>query len=328
MAFKNKKLKILIGEPDQYSPKAITTLRKLGTVFDRQLSKKYFFRLLPEIDILVVRLGIRVDKRILDVAKNLKAVAVNTTGLNHIDLTEAEKRGIAVISLRGQTSFLEKIHATPELTFGLILALIRKIPWAFESVKKGQWDRNKFAGRELNRKILGLLGLGRVGKIVARYGKAFGMTLIACDPQVSAQTMKRYNVRKVNQTDLFKQADILSLHVLYSPKVDKMIKERHLRLLKPSALFINTARGELVDERALLKALRNKWIAGAALDVLGDESPDGEHLKNNPLLKYARRHENLLIVPHLGGAALEAWQMTEEYLASLVYKHFKDGSKR
>jgi D-3-phosphoglycerate dehydrogenase len=315
-------LKILIGEPENYSPKAISIYRKLGKVLipksDRELGK-----FLPQADVLVIRLGIRADKKLLDKAPNLKAIAANTTGLNHIDLGETQKRKIAVISLRGQTDFLKNVHATPELTFTLVLSLIRKIPWAFDDVKKGRWNRTKYLGNELFGKTIGLLGLGRVGKIVAGYARAFGMKVVAADPAVSAGNMKKVGAKKVSPDKLFKISDIVSVHALYSPGIGEIVKERHLKLMKSSAVFINTARGELTDEAALLKALKKEWIAGAALDVLREENLERKDFGKNSLISYAKRNENLIIVPHIGGATAEAWRMTEDYLAEQVLKQFK-----
>lgn len=322
------KLKILIGEPENYSSTAIAIYQKLGQVFIPK-SKNDFDDFLSQADVLVVRLGIKVDKNLLAKAKNLKAVATNTTGLNHVDLEEAKTRNIAVVCLRGHTSFLEKIHATPELTWGLILGLIRKIPWAFDSVKGGKWDRNSYAGYELNGKVFGILGLGRIGKIMAGYARAFGMQIIATDPNVSKTEMAKLGVKKVSVSHLFRISDVVSNHVLHMPEAEKLVGEKLFRMMKPSALFINTARGELTDEDALLSALRGKWIAGAALDVMRNEDANGCHLKNSPLLSYAQKNQNLLIVPHLGGATVEAWRATEEFLAGLVLNFFnkKHGGK-
>lgn len=328
MAISPKKLKILIAEPDGYSPKAVLIYRKLGEVVTKKLKPKEFEKLLPQIDILVVRLGVPVNKELLNRAINLKVIATNTTGLNHVDLEECAKRKIKVISLRGHTSFLIKIHSTPELTWGLILALIRKIPWAFEHVRDGGWNRNEFAGHEICGKTLGIIGLGRIGKVMAEYGKVFGLNVVAVDPYVNNQEMKSLGVKKTSLENLFKNADIISFHVLHVPELNKIIKVEHFRIMKPSAVFINTARGELVDELGLLEALREKWIAGAALDVMDAEDPKGKHLNNNPLINYAKRHTNLLIVPHIGGATIEAWQATEEYLAGLVLEYLKNDFKR
>ena len=171
MISKDKKFRILVAEPEGYNPKAISTLGKLGKVYKKGIFEPGFEKILSTANVLVIRLGAKVDKKLLNIAKNLKAVATNTTGLNHIDLKETQKREVAVISLRGQTDFLRNVRSTPELTFALILSLSRKIPWAFDSVKKGKWDRTKYCGNEIFGKTLGLLGFGRIGKIMARYGR-------------------------------------------------------------------------------------------------------------------------------------------------------------
>ena len=136
--------------------------------------------------------------------------------------------------------------------------------------------------------------MGRLGKIVAKYAKALGMKIIAADPNVDEKTMKRYGATKVSMEQLFKDSDILSLHVLLDENTQNLVKEEHLRMMKPSAYLINTARGEIIEKGALEKSLENKWIAGAAIDVMWDEAGDGSHLKNNSLLDYAKTHNNLL----------------------------------
>lgn len=321
-------LNIIITEPDGYNPRAIALLSQLGKVELCHFSDRRFPKVLRTADVLVVKLGLKINRVVLAQAPQLKIIATNTTGLNHIDLEEAKQRHVAVISLRGHTAFLEKIQATPELTWGLLLALVRKIPWAFESVKQGRWNRNSFAGHELQGKVLGILGLGRIGKIMARYGQAFGMAVAACDPNISAAVMKKFGVKKTTMDELFCQADVLSVHVLHTPAMDRLVQARHFRLMKPTAYFINTARGELVDESAMLKALQEKHLAGAALDVMSREDQQGKHLRRHPLRHYAQTHDNLLIVPHLGGAAIEAWQATEEYLAKLVVRHFQNDKRK
>ncbi len=149
------------------------------------------------------------------------------------------------------------------------------------------------------------------------------MRVIAADPFVSESVMRRSGVRKARTDDVFRKADVVSLHVLLTPETENMITKKHFRLMRPHAYFINTARGELVDEKALLEALRKKWIAGAALDVLSGEDPKGGHIKNNQLVEYAKRHDNLLIVPHLGGASFDAMARTEEFIAEKVVREIK-----
>ena len=254
---------------------------------------------------------------------NLKIIASPATGYNHLDVPYAKKRGIKIISLRGRTSFLKNIPSTAEETMALLLALIRNIPWSFDDVKKGNWDRIKWRGRQLANKTIGLLGFGRLGKIVARYARVFGMKIIVCDPYISEKVMKKVGVEKVKMEYLLKNSDIVSLHVLLTDDTHNLIKAKHLKTMKPTAYLINTARGELIEKGALEKALKNKWIAGAAIDVMWDERGDGSHLKNNPLLNYSMTHNNLLIVPHIGGATFEAMEITQEFIAELVKREIK-----
>ncbi|MBI2055597.1 MAG: hypothetical protein HYT42_01760 [Candidatus Sungbacteria bacterium] len=320
---------IVLAEPQGYSPKALATLRKIGRVYGWSDGMKVGIS--KKTDVLVVKLGMRVSKGALDHFPNLKVVATSTTGLNHIDTSEAKRRGIRVISLRGETKFLRNIAPTAEETIGLMIALMRNLPWAFEALKRGEWRRERFYGRELNGRILGIVGLGRLGSMVARYGRAFGMRVIACDPHISARAMARAGVRKVPMDEVFRRSDVVSVHVLLTPNTYHLVKRRHFRLMKPTTYYINTARGELNDEKALLAALRGKWIAGAALDVLTNENPQGSHIRKHPLVAYARKHANLLIMPHLGGASFDAMARTEEFIAekvaSLLVKNRNNGAR-
>ncbi|MBI2466119.1 MAG: 3-phosphoglycerate dehydrogenase, partial [Candidatus Sungbacteria bacterium] len=129
---------------------------------------------------------------------------------------------------------------------------------------------------------------------------------------------------KVGMEELFKSSDIISLHVLLTDDTYNLVKEKHLKSTKPSAYLINTARAELIEKGVLEKALKQKWIAGAAVDVLWDEKGDGSHLKKDPLVNYARKNKNLIIMPHVGGATFEAMHITEEYMANLVKNYIKN----
>lgn len=301
---------------NNYSPSAIALYKKLGPVY---FEKKY----LKKADILVVRLAVNVDKKMMDSAPNLKAIATSTTGLNHIDMDYAARKGVKVISLRGHTSFLKNIPSTAEETMALILALSRRLPWAFDYVKNGGWDSAAWSGHQLFGKTIGLLGFGRLGMLVAEYAKAFGMRVVARDPYVSKKKMNSRGVKKVDMSKLFKTPDILSLHVLLTEKTRDLVEMKHLRMMKKNAYLINTARAELIEKGSLYKALKNKWIAGAAVDVLWDERPDGSHLKKDALWKYAKENQNLIILPHIGGAAIEAMHTTQNFVADLVLKYFK-----
>lgn len=309
-------MKILITEPQDYSKKAIETYKSLGEVV---LGGEPT----ADVGVIVIRLKHKIDKSWLDKMPNLKIVASPTTGLNHIDVAEVEKRGIKLVTLRGHTAFLERITSTAENTLGLMLALVRKLPWAFEDVKAGRWNRDAFKGNQLSEKTLGILGLGRLGKIVARYGQALGMKVVAHDPHVSREEMEKLKVQSHGFEELFQNSDVLSVHVLLTDATHNLVKENHLKLMKPEAVLINTARAEIVEKGALEKALREKWISGAATDMMWDEAGDGSHLNNSELWKLAKKNKNVIIVPHTGGATYEAMQITEEYIADLVKKALK-----
>lgn len=314
----------LITEPKDYSTKALAIYKKLGQVYLwDDLSARDKKDILPKINIVVIGLTLLLDKNFIELMPNLNVIVSPTTGLDHIDINYIRYKKIKIISLRGQKGFLRNVPSTAEETMALILSLIRNIPWAFDDVKNGGWDRLAWRGHQLMDKTIGILGFGRLGRIVARYAKAFNMKVIACDPNVSAEFMKSRGTAKVSMERLFKKSDIVSLHVLLTDETKNLVKEKHLKLMKPSAYLINTARAELVEKGVLEKALKQKWIAGAGIDVMWDEHSDGSHLKKDPLWQYAKKNKNLIILPHIGGATYEAMQVTQDYIAELVLKHFK-----
>lgn len=311
------KITIQITEPVDYSKKALAIYSSFGrVVFDPKPRK--------DADVLAIGLNYRIDKEWLDKMPDLKVIGWQGTGLNHIDVAEVKKRRIKLITLRGRKGFLKNIPSTAEQTMALLLALVRNLPWAFDAVKhKESWNRVPWRGTQLFGKTIGLIGFGRLGRIMARYARAFRMRAIAYDPYVSPGLMKGAGAEKVGLEKLLKESDVVSLHATLTDENHNLLREKHLRMMKPAAVLVNTARGELIQKGALEKALKNKWIAGAALDVLWDEHSDGRHLKNNALVDYAKKNTNLLISPHVGGATFEAMAVTQDYIAELVKKCFK-----
>lgn len=307
-------MKILITEPQDYSPKAIALYKTMGEVV---LGGEPT----ADVEMIVVRLKYKFDASWFDKMPELKIIASPTTGLNHIDVAEAEKRGIKLITLRGHTSFLDKITSTAEETLALMLAVARRIPQAHEHVKAGGWNRDKFKGYQMAGQTLGILGLGRLGRMVARYANAMEMKVIAADPHVSDEEMEKQGVKKVSHDELFQNSDILSLHVMLTDDTKNLVKESDLKKMKPTAYLVNTARAEIMEKGALESALKNKWIAGAAIDVMWDEEGSGAHLAKSELWEMTKSGEyNLIIVPHIGGATYDAMQITEEFIADLVKK--------
>ena len=250
-------MKILISEPDGYSKAALDIYRSIGEVSaDRKLNRKELLEAVADVDILVIRLGHKIDREILGAAKNLKIIACPTTGLDHIDLEAAKEKGVKIVSLKGETEFLNNVTATAELSWGLLLSLIRKIPAAFGSVKAGWWDRDSFKGIELRDKTLGIIGCGRLGKMMVRYGNAFFMNVLAHDPYINQEEIEKNGAEPVTPGGLLKNSDFVSVHVPLNGDTEKFFGAKEFSQMKDGAYLINTSRGAVVDEAALLLALK------------------------------------------------------------------------
>lgn len=239
-----------------------------------------------------------------------RVLVAGVTGLDHIDLEACAERAVRVLSLKGETEFLKDVRATAELTVGLLLALVRHIPAAVSHVRSGGWDRGLFRGRELFEKTAGIVGMGRLGSQVAHILAAFGMRVLGCDPRPDFPEGLAERCPRLE--DLLAQSDVVSLHVPYGPATHHLIGRAELQAMKKTALLVNTSRGGVVDETAILEALGSGAMAGAALDVLeGEPAIDGTH----PVIRALPAHDNLLVVPHLGGNTTESLEKTEVFLA-------------
>jgi D-3-phosphoglycerate dehydrogenase len=303
-----------VREPEGYSPLALETYRRLGEVVLRETGKPDDERALAEAEAMVIRLD-PIRKDILDRMPKLRLIAVPTTGLNHIDTAETERRGIRIVSLKGRRDITEKIYATSELTVGLMLALLRRIPWAHGHVAADEgWDRMRFVGREISRKTVGILGCGRLGSRVATILQAMGATVIATEPNQPPDKIPA-GVEVVPLDELLRRSDILSIHVDLNPQTTKFFGAAEIAKMKPGAYLVNTSRGEVMDEAPVLAALESGHLAGAALDVMDAEHPSGSHLKGNGLVAFAKKSDRLILVPHIGGATLESMHLTEEAIA-------------
>ena len=304
--------RILITESSGFSALARRALEALGEVTAADFEDRdALIAALGDHEVLWIRLRHRIDAEIMDAAPRLRFIVTPTTGLNHIDLDAAEARGIEILSLKGRTTFLRRVSATAEHTLALMLALLRHVPRATAHVTAGGWNRDLFRGSELDGKTVGIVGLGRLGRLVTGYLRVFGCRLLACDKEdVAAEP----DMALVSLETLLAESDIVSLHASYS-EADAGFFDR-FSAMKPGALFINTARGELVDEAALLAALRSGHLGGAALDVLSGE--DARGMAEHPLVAYARTHDNLIITPHIGGCTFESMTKTEEHMAQIL----------
>lgn len=303
---------ILIAESANFSTEAADLLRAAGNVLLADLDRPGLMDAVGPVDVLWVRLRHQIDAELMTRAPRLKIIVTPTTGLNHVDLETAAARGIRVLSLRGDQEFLKNVRATAEHTVALILALVRHIPAAHVHVLHSGWERDQFRGNELSGKTAGILGYGRLGRIVARLLLAFGMRVLAHDPHV-APSEADPEVSLVSLPQLLGAADLVTVHMNLCAETTGLLGREFLAQMKPGAWFINTARGELMDESALLEALQTGRLAGAALDVLASERATG--MAHHPLVQYARTHPNLVLTPHVGGCTVESMEKTECWMA-------------
>lgn len=307
-------LRILIAEPLDFSPVAEARLRALGEVEKRSVDRDGLRAAFADYDVVWFRLAHRVDGDVLGPKPRCKVLATPVTGLDHIDVAACEARGVRVVSLRGETAFLERVRATAELTIGLMLALLRHIPAAADDVKAGKWRRDLFRGGELFEKTVGVVGVGRLGTLVANTLRAFGCRVVGFDPRADFPAGV-VDERCGSLDELLEQSDIVTLHVSYAAATHHLIDARALAHMKRSAILVNTSRGGVVNDGALLAALEGGYLGGAALDVL-----DGEpHIdRAHPVVLATKRMANLLVVPHIGGNTRESFEKTEVFLAGRV----------
>ena len=313
-------MNIFNAEPHDYSPKARRILQTLGELTEEACDRTRLLEVIPDVDVLIVRLGHHIDEEFFQCAKRLKVIVTATTGLNHIDLDAARAKNVQVLCLRGEREFLDTLTATAELTWALLLGLVRRVASAHQHVITGGWDRDKFRGRQLKNKVLGIIGYGRLGSIVAEYGRAFRMRVLACDPFVGK--MPDW-VERVELDALLHRSDVISLHVNFNETTKGLLGDAAFARIKHGSVLINTSRGELLDEHAMLGALESGRLAGAALDVLAGEAlKDPVWPENSPVWHYARTHDNLLLLPHVGGATLESMEETEIFMAKKLVEFF------
>ena len=303
---------ILVTESQGFSPEAAALLEQLGPVMWGDMDRPTLLAAVAPAEILWIRLRHRIDAEVLAAAPHLTTIVTPTTGLNHIDLEATAQRGIRVLSLRDERAFLRNVRATAEHTLMLMLALLRQAHTAIAHVHNGGWNRDLFRGHELHQKTVGVVGYGRLGRIVARYVYAFDARVLVTDPYVTLSEVAP-EVTLVPLEALLPVADIVTLHVNLDPATVGFFGWAQFAAMKRGAWFINTSRGELIDEEALLDALQQGHLAGAALDVLGDEKATG--MAEHPLVAYAGVHPNLIITPHIGGGTVESMAKTECVLA-------------
>lgn len=242
---------------------------------------------------------VRITDDMIRKANKLKIIACATTGSDHIDRQELGKRSIPVRTLREDRDLLLNLTPAAEHSWALLMACARKLPVAFDHVKSGKWVRELFPGIMLRGKRIGIIGCGRIGSWMGRYAQAFGMEVAGYDPYVDPLP-EGFN--RTTLEELIHTSDFISIHVHLSEETRGLVSRDCFEMIKPGSVFINTSRGSVIDETALLESLKTGRLGAAGLDVLEGEPETDQH----PLVEYARSHDNLIITPHCGGFSPDA----------------------
>ncbi|UVI32356.1 phosphoglycerate dehydrogenase [Paenibacillus spongiae] len=280
------------------------------------LSEDELVAIIGEYDALLVRSQTRVTARIMDAGKQLKVVGRAGVGVDNIDLEAATQRGIIVINAPDGNTI-----TTCEHTFAMMMALARHIPQAYQKTVSGEWDRKSFLGVELRNKILGVLGTGRIGSEVAKRAKAFGMEVWGYDPFLTEERAEKSGIRFSTIDEIVRNADFMTVHTPLNPETRHMISRPQFEVMKKGMRIVNCARGGLIDEQALVEAIDQGIVAGAAFDVFEVEPPAADH----PFLT----HPKIIVTPHLGASTVEAQEnvaidVSEQVLNILRDKPFSN----
>ncbi len=305
--------KILIS--DSVDEKCISVLKSAGFEVDyhTDLSAGELKKNISGYSALIVRSSTQVDSNLIDSMQQMEVIGRAGAGTDNIDIKAATRKGILVMNTPGGNTISAAEH-----TIALMLAASRKIPQANISLHLKKWDRKRFQGSELFGKTLGLIGLGKIGKEVAIRAKAFGMKIISYDPLVSSDSISELGIHLVSLDEIWNDADIISVHTPLNDRTKKLISYEQLSKCKTGVVIINCARGGIVCEADLLKALKEGKVSAAGLDVFENEPPDF----STGLLQ----HPSVVSTPHLGASTEEAQQKVAVQIAEQIIDYFKKGS--
>lgn len=291
---------------DGLEAEAIATLRKVHAVDLRDVDAKQLLDVIQGYEALIVRGRTKVTKEVLARGAALKVIGRAGVGVDNIDVAEATARKVAVVNAPAAST-----TSVAELAIAHMLSLYRHITAADRSVKEGKWEKKRFEGRELSGKTLGLVGSGRIGAEVAKRAQAFGMRVIAYDPYLPTDVAARVGVTLVDKEKVLRDSDIVSVHAALTEETRGLLGRREFASMKPTAIIINCARGEIIQEAALAEALAKGTISGAALDVFEKEPPAGSPILTTP---------NIVFTPHLGASTHEAQARAGAIIAEQVLK--------
>ncbi len=295
-------------------PLAIDSLKAepdIDLVYKPDLPMDEIKKIAADFDCMVSRSETPVKKDLIDCSPKLKVIARAAVGYGNIDVDYATEKGILVFNTPAKNT-----NSAAELTFGLLLAVIRNIHLADKNMRNGGWDRHRFNGRELTGKTIGLIGLGNVGHRMARFCQGFDMKVLAYDPYIPDETFKVNRAEKTDLETLIKSSDIISVHVPKNKETVNMIAREHFLKMKDSVIILNAARGGIINEADLLEFLKNGKVSGAGIDTWDEEPP-----VNNPFAKL----DNVVMTPHIGASTEEAQYRIAEFLAAELPKALRGG---
>jgi D-3-phosphoglycerate dehydrogenase / 2-oxoglutarate reductase len=303
-------MKIVIAE--KVSRKAIELLKSEAEwqIVETEPGRDKLVPELRDADALIIRSAVQVDAALLEAALRLQVIGRAGIGVDNVDIEAATKKGVMVMNTPGASSV-----SVAEHTLALMLAMARSIPQANESMHAGRWEKKLFEGRELRGKVLGLVGLGRIGIEVVKRARILELEVVAYDPYVPALVARDLNIPLLSLDELFSKADYISLHSPATPETSGMINAETLRRMKKGVRIVNCARGELIDEAALAEAIQSGHVAGAALDVFQVEPP-----KNSPLLSLPQ----MILTPHIAGSTAEAQELVGTRIAEQIRDYLKN----
>ena len=263
----------------------------------------------------------KIDSKLMDLCPTLSIIATPSTGSNHINTQDAKNRNIYIYSLKGSEE-VNKIYASSEYTFHLMMATIRYSPFAFQSVLNGNWREveDLFRGREMDGLTLGIIGYGRIGSNLAKYANTFRMNVLAYDPYVEIPQSDGVQ-QFLKLEDFLPKCDVLAVCIHLNDETYRIINESFFQQLKDGVYFINTSRGDVVDEDALIENLQNGKIKAAGIDVISNEFSSDK--SRHPLIQHAKRNNNLIITPHIAGLTYDSERKAQQAAVDAIRHHLK-----
>lgn len=283
-------------------------------VVDRQptLPVEELKTIIANYDALIVRSQTKVTDELLEAATRLRVIARAGVGVDNIDVNAATRKGIIVINAPGANTI-----AATEHTLAMMLSLARKIPQAHKKTSNGEWDRNSFKGVELYKKTLGVIGMGKIGTEVAKRAKSFGMNILGFDPYLTEERAQKLGITKASLDLIAQESDFITIHTPLTNDTRGIINDEYLGKTKKGVRFVNCARGGIIDEKALVRAIQSGHVAGAALDVFEKEPVADPELLENP---------NIIVTPHLGASTVEAQEKVAQEVSAEIIDIFETQS--